>query len=45
MVKKSFVLFTSVFTILAAIYALFLVVDAYKMNQLRKYAKSLNEDK
>ena len=45
MIKKSFILFTSIFAIITAMYSLFLAVDAYKMNRLREYAKTLNEDK
>ena len=45
MIKKTFVLFTSIFAIIMAAYSLFLAVDAYKMNKLREYAKTLNEDK
>lgn len=45
MIKKSFIVFTSIFAIITAIYSLFLAVDAYKMNKLREYAKTLNEDK
>ena len=45
MIKKFFVLFTSIFAIITAAYSLFLAVDTYKMNKLREYAKTLNEDK
>jgi len=45
MIKKSFILFTSIFAIITAMYSLFLAIDAYKMNKLREYAKTLNEDK
>ena len=43
MVKKSFILFTSIFAMVAAIYSLYLAIDAYKMKKLKEYARSLNE--